>query len=970
MRSYTPFLKSVAIDIKERFGEDIANIAIVFNNNRPITYLKKHLSEVYGKAIWSPQFFTIQDFLAQSTHKEEASQISQFFYLYQIHNQLLQAEGIAPESLEDFYPIAETLLSDFSQIDYDLVHVDHIYAELYDTTRIDLEFQFLSPEQQSYLKEFWQSFHLSDHTAVQARFVRLWKRLPLLYKAFKEELVKNKQTNFPTIYRNLAEGRADKPDFDKKYSKILFVGFNALNKVETQLFKNWEKEGKALFYFDVDEYYLKDTLQEAGLFIRRNLLQSELPNALNEPQNIIGNREDNIHLYSTTGRISQTKLLHDILVKEKKDKQEAATETSAIILADETLLVPLLQSLPDTKINITAGFPLSQSSIYGILDLWLRVNEEISHLKKTKIPYQLVEIFTNHPLSKVSTEEKKQIHNKIFDNQLFEIDIHQIEIKSSVLPHFFRPLASPSDLIPSLLHLLQQLLISSGHDNHIRQIQANLLIECQKVVNQLTLGLKHIPQQSIAFQIGLIRRSLSSVKAVIVGDPLEGIQIIGLLESRCLNFDNIYILGANEGILPSTSHTISFLPYNLRKAYGLPIIENQNALSAYLFYRQLQYSQGVHIFYNGLVDESSSGEESRFVKQLEFESKFNFIRHEQQQPIQTTPKGEELIIQKTGAIWDKMYNSYILQRKKLSATALTSYLQSPLQFFLKYIAEIKEPPSVSQEFEMNRLGTIIHNVMELIMTPFLQAETFVPTSVFKEELKTVEIKVHNEIRNQYLIDSPDINSLNSLQRIMHKIASEYVKMYLQYDIDQYEEFRIIELENDEDYLLDFPVTIRGKEETIRLYGIIDRVDQVVTKEGEIKTRIVDYKTGGDSVQFKTLDKVLAPNTENKALIQTLFYTYIYEQVSSTHKNLEPHLYVARNMREEGTVFYGSRGVNLSEETLVEVKKEFIKFLQSTLEEIFNADIPFRHNPEMIPYESDPYQLFYKDADQPITDEQV
>lgn len=949
-----PFLQSVAEDIQQRFGGDLSEIAIVFNNKRPITYLKKHLADLYGRSLWSPQFFTIQEFLKLSSTAEPVSQLSQFFYLFELHNALLQQEGVEPETLEEFYPIAEIILSDFGQLDYDLVPIDDIYMELYDTSRIDVEFQHLTTEQQHFIRQFWQSFSMSGHTGIQQRFLRLWKRLPVLYKALKDKLSSEKQTNFPTIYRDLVEGRADNPDFIRPFKKLLFVGFNALNKAEATLFKQWQDEDRALFYFDADNYYLDDPQQEAGLFIRRNIQQTGLINALGDSPNTIGNRQDEVHLYAATGRTSQTKLLHDVLLENHQDEK-----SSAILLADESLLVPLLQSLPDIKVNITTGFPLAQSPLYGLLDLWMNVQEDISHFHKKKIAYSYVETFLHSPLTKVSAAERKSLQDFIIEKQLLEIALDEIQVPTSVLPHFFRPVAS-SELIPTMLHVLDSLLQSLKQEQQIRQIDANLLIETKKVLNQLDRGFAKMPPLPVLFQIGLIRKAIAPINSAIEGDPLDGVQIMGLLESRCLHFDQVYILGANEGILPKISSGATFLPNNLRKAYGLPVLENQDALSAYLFYRHFQYSRGIHVFYNSLVDESSTGEESRFIRQLEFESSFTFVKHLQQQAITFPPRPEELVVPKTGEIWDKMCRMYITQQRKLSATALTSYLQSPLQFFLRYIAEIKEPPSISQEFEMNRLGIVIHEVMEKIFAPYKGKTDFIGTKELIDRQREVDSLVVKEIGLQYHSVFQSLDELNSLQRIMHKIASEYVRMFLQYDIDNYTAFKIIELENDNDYVLDFPIQIQGQTETIRLFGIIDRVDEVLTPEGEVKTRIVDYKTGGDSVLFKSMDKVFAANTENKALLQTLFYTYVYEQVTG-RRNIEPHLYVARRMREEGTVFGNARGLVLEGEPLSEQKTAFVNFLRVTLEEIFDPEVPFRHNPDMHVYDSDPYSLFYQHA---------
>ncbi|WP_185217336.1 PD-(D/E)XK nuclease family protein [Sphingobacterium mizutaii] len=950
------FLRLVAEDIQAKFGQDISDIAIVFNNKRPITYLKKHLVDVYGKAIWSPQFFTIQEFFAQSSSNLQATALSQFFYLFELHNELLTKEGRDPETLEEFYPIAEIILSDFGQIDYDLVPVDQIYMELFDSTEIDLHFQHFTEEQQSFIKQFWKSFSMKGHTAVQQRFLALWKRLPKLYKAFQEKLKNEKQTNYPILYRELAEGKAENQDFIKEHKKVLFVGFNALNRAEAHLFKKWQEEGLALFYFDADAHYLDDKIQEAGLFLRRNLFNTGLVNALGESPNLIANRNTDVNLYKSLGKNSEAKLLHDVLALKDIDFKN---ETAAILLADESLLVPLLQSLPIMDINITTGYPLIQSAIYGLLDLWAEVQVLITQQKKEKIPYQLLETFLSHPMTKVSRKQRQDIQRDSAKRQLFEIPIAEIDVSSSALPHFFRKLNNPEELIPQMIHIIDDLLSSLALEGRTKLIESNLLIETKKVLNQMHLGFEKLGNLSVLFQVGLIKKALSPINSAIEGDQLHGLQIMGLLESRCLNFDHVYVLGVNEGILPKTSSSPTFLPNNLRKAYGLPVLENQDALSAYLFYRHFQYSDDIHLFYNGIVDESSTGEESRFIKQLMFETKFNFINHIQQQPLLFPNQPQELVIEKKGAIWNKLYESYIINKKPLSASAFTTYLMSPLQFFLKYVAEIKEPPSISQEFEMNKLGTVIHNCMEHLLTAILDHKDFVPTSELEKALENVDTIVIQEIGRQYESELHALEDLNSLQRIMHKISSEYIKMYLQYDMEQYESIKIVELENDVDYHLDFEINIDGTPERINLYGIIDRVDEVITKNGQHKLRIVDYKTGADQVIFGNLDKVFAENTENKALLQTLFYAYVYEQVSGL-KGLEPHLYVARRMREDGTLFRNRSGSLVFEDLILDdQKKVFIGFLKETLEELFNPEIPFKHNPDAVVYPSDPYTLFYK-----------
>ncbi|MFZ4261845.1 PD-(D/E)XK nuclease family protein [Sphingobacterium sp. HJSM2_6] len=964
-----PFLRIIAEHIQQLFGSELADIAIVFNNKRPITYLKKHLVDVYQQALWSPQFFTIQEFLAKSTSKTQASPLSQFFYLYELHNDLLMQEGLEPESLEEFYPIAEIILSDFNQLDYDLVPIDQVFLELNDQMEIDLAFQHFTEEQLYFIKQFWQTFSQQGHSAVQQRFLKLWRRLPKLYQAFKEKLAAEKQTNHASIYRELAEGRAENNEFINDYKKVLFIGFNALNKAEATLFKSWQEQEKALFYFDADRHYTEDNMQEAGLFIRKNCYQTGLVNALGPFQDHIASQTTDVHLYQCLGKNSETKLLYDIL-SNNRPLLEDPTKTTAILLADESLLVSLLQSLPAYHVNITTGYPLIQSPIYGFIDLWMEVQVQISQYKKDKIPYTLLETFIAHPLARMSAIQQKNIQKEIAEKQLFEVPLQDIRIESSCVPYYFQAIIQEDQVVSMLLQIVEDLLQAIQSQEGINRIEVDLLIELRKVLLQLQLGFERLQRLSIGFQIGLIRKAIAPINSAIQGNPLEGIQIMGLLESRCLNFDQVYILGANEGILPKIAGSPTFLPNNLRKAYQLPVLENQDALSAYLFYRHFQYSPNIHLFYNGIIDENSTGEESRFIKQLEFETNFNFIHHVQQQPLLFPAQPDELIIEKKEEVWNALYSKYIVQGKSLSASAFTTYLSSPIQFFIKYVAEIKEPPTVSQEFEMNKLGTIIHECMEHLLTPLVGLEDFTETAIFKSKIELVDQLVLQEIAKVYSSDIQTLNDLNSLQRIMHKIASEYVKLYLSYDIEEYQAIRIIELENSEDYYLNFDLQIEGKTEKIKLFGIIDRVDEVITKDGEHKMRIVDYKTGADEVLFSNLDAVFSENTSNKALLQTLFYAYVYEQVKGI-SGLEPHLYVARRMREDGTIFRNKSGnMVFTDENLSAQKIRFVDFLKTQLEDLFNPNKPFKHHPDARVYPSDPYQLFYKYSLEHKTDEEV
>jgi len=963
-----PFLYKVVTDIQKKFGKELSDIAIVFNNKRPITYFKKYLSDVYNQALWSPEFYTISEFFESESQEIVADDISQFFHLYRCYNNILKKEGRKEETFEEFYPLAEIILSDFAELDYELVSVDRVFDILYDTTKIDLEFDAHSEEQKNFLKTFWSTFQSEDHSYVQQRFLKLWKRLPLLYKEFKRSLLKDGATTLASIYRNIAEKEHAGDKYINRFSKIIFIGFNALNNAEKTIFKRWQDQNLALFYFDVDPYYMEDPNQEAGHFLRQNIAQTGLKNSLEDSPGLIKNKQEPIKLYGSGGMTAQAKLLSKHLETNYHVSQEKST---GILLADEQLLLPLLQSLPDIPVNITTGYPFSQSPIFSLLSLWMDIQHEISINQKDKLPYDWLKNLLSNPFSGITQEEKDLFFKEVSKKQNYEIDISELKLSNAVLSHFFKPINQAKDLIPGASLLLDTLLEQEKANHNARRLEIILIVEAKKALNKLFLGFSNTLFPTIDFQRGLIKRALSSVKAAIQGDPTYGVQIMGLLESRSLNFDSLYVLGANEGVLPKSSPRTTFIPFSIRQAFGLSLPENQQALSAYLFFRQIQHAKEINVYYNSLVNYSGTGEESRFIKQLEYEARLKVIRYQHAQPIYFKKPSIPLAIEKDKDVLNKLQNKYLKAQNTLSASALTTYLNSPLEFFIKYVAEIKEPPTISQEIEANKLGTIIHNVMERILTPFLGLEDFSSTQELKLLKSKVSQHVVQEIGIQHYKNYTKLNELSALEHIMHKIACSYISTFLDYDIKNYEFFKIIELENNEDYILDFPIVVNGKEEIIKLFGIIDRVDQVVTHDGELINRIVDYKTGGDELNFKIEDSLKLTCPKNKALIQTLFYTYIYQKIKNAN-DYQPHLYVARTMQSEGTLFYTGSGKKkrfLDTTLIQELKDQFEDFLRMSIEQIFDCESPFIHHPESIVYPNSPYEYLLQSTESAKLDEE-
>ena len=948
----TPFLRRVAADLLFRFDNDLKDVAVVLTNKRPIVFLRKHLADLSGRPLWSPAFFTVQEFFAQSSDLLQSDGLAQFFTLHRLHNQLLRTEGFPEETPDEFYPLAEIILADFAQLDYDLVAPNEVYAELRDIALLQQRFPHLSAEQQHFLRQFWGAFSVGKQTAVQQKFLQLWGRLPHLYRLFKEALAEQKLTTTAAIYRELAEGNATRPQFMDAYKHVAFVGFNALNRCEVKLFSQWQEQGKALFYFDGDHYYVDDDLQEAGFFLRKNIGQYGLKHALGDFPEILGRKTHQVDVIAASGGVAQAKLVSTLL-------QDLPETRTAVILADESLLIPLLQSLPvDVDVNITVGYPLVQSILFGYIDLWLTVQQHYATQGGHAAHYRDVEVVLNHPLCGVSDVDRLRILDRIHENQWLDVPVEELFLESASYPSFFTRCGCIESMLHALHELLQGVLERRQYDAALQRIEATLLIAAKNALHSLHEGLSAHPDLPVTFACSLIRKAMQGISAPIEGEPLGGIQVMGLLESRSLDFEEVFVLGVNEGVLPKVTATPTFIPDSIRRVHGLPVPENQDALSAYLFYRLLQYPERITLVYNQVVDEHNSGEMSRFVQQLRFESRFEWRYRLQRQPVRTMPPLHPVTVTKTGRVWEKMERYFAVNvsgRLRLSASALTTYLQSPLLFFLKYIAEIGEPPKLSEEFELNRLGSVVHSAMQAVYEQLRVEYGTIAAEHIRQKIPLLSQFCREALAKELNVPAENLQTPNSMHRILLKIAEEYVALFLHHDVAEVAPLQIVELENERDYTVEFPITVGGEIKTVCLYGIIDRVDMV-----KGKTRIVDYKTGRDELKFTSYETLFAPASDksNKAMIQTLFYTFLYEQVTGA-KSVEPNLYVARKLRDEGSRFYmGGRGGFVVEGgALEEVKIRFVAFLRDTLEELFNRDIPFVHNPNAVNYPNDPYHEF-------------
>jgi len=924
-----PFLEEVAADLVAKFGNDLQHCAIVFNNKRPAAYLQKYLAEIFKKPFFSPAFFTVQEFFAEAGNYKNADFYRQFYTLFQVYNDLLKEENLQPLKSHKFFPLAKIILSDFNQIDADLVDANLLYQELEDIAVINKEFDYLSAEQYAFLQQFWQSYAEGKHKKQQELFIKMWRRMPKLYHKFHEALRIQEHITGGGAYRQLAEADLQENSFINGFKgKIAFVGFNALSKSEAKIFTRLQELQKAIFYFDTDGYYLHDELQEAGLFLRRNLNQLKLKNEF-EAGNMFDAEKHQLNLYKVQGQSAQAKILNHIL-EDDYQKNEVISST-AVILADESLLIPALQTIPNAiagkaiDLNVTMGYPLGSSAVFGLADLWLSTQLEILHNRQ--ISYQNLEAFLTHPLTGISQKMRDKIQSALLNEKINTVDVTRLINQKGIFELFFQEITEPNQITVRLLEVLHLVLNRLSTARLLKKIDADLFVKTIQELNRLqdTVG-KYIANEERAFVISLVQKALQGIAVPLSGNPLSGIQLMGLLESRNLNFEKIVFLGFNEGIVPKTNIGNSFIPDSLRRVYGLPVLENQDAISSYMVYRLLQRAKHISFVYNSLTDESTSGEVSRIFKQLQYESRFEVQEFDLSLEVKTE-QSPNIQISKKHPFIQNALQKYLRKERSLSPSAFTQYLSNPIDFFFRYIADIREPEEVSAVIEANQVGSILHKVMEYFY------EGSVGKVVEKEFILAGRKKIPAIIQKAYAAvmfnDEAKVPEFTGMQQVILAIVDAYADIILKQDESQ-SPFKLISLEQKITAEIRFPVY--GRMESINLFGLIDRVDE---KDGV--TRIIDYKTGSDVLTFKNIEELF--NTDgkhiNKALVQTLMYTYAFEQFSGKTE-VEPNLYVVKSMSAEGVWFKSGRQT-LNGAYLEEIKPQFLAALQDKLTELFEAE---------------------------------
>ena len=934
------FLKQVAHDLYNKTEGNFTKVAIVFPNKRASLFFNEYLAQESDRPIWSPTYVSISELFRQSSDLSIADPIKLVCDLYKVFQ---KATG-SKETLDDFYFWGEMLIADFDDADKNMADTHALFSNLKNLNELMDNYDFLEEGQKEALSQFFHNFSINQVTELKQRFISMWNVLGDIYAEYKALLESQSIAYEGMLYRQVIE----QLDVEAlPYNKYIFVGFNVLNKVEHTLFKKLNEAGKAMFYWDYDTFYLNKTPHEAGEFIRRNLrdFPSELPASffdnLNQPKEVT-------FIESPTEN-GQVRYLPQ-WIRENLTSQEKET---AVVLCNEALLQPVLHALPDNvkHINITMGFPLSQTPAYSFVNALMELHTSGYNPNNGRYLFAEVICVLKHPYTRQLSPEAEKLEQTLTrDNRFYPLPS---ELKQdNVLELLFTPRRNNLDLCSMLSEALKEVAViyqqqAASHSDAFDQLYRESLFKTYTLVNRFhtLIESKELNVQAGTFQ-RLLTRVMSSSSIPFHGEPAIGMQVMGVLETRNLDFRHLIMLSVNEGQLPKAGGDSSFIPYNLRKAFGMTTIDHKIAVYAYYFYRLMQRAEKVTLVYNTATDGINRGELSRFMLQFLIEWGYPVLRKQleaAQSPQDSTP----IIIEKTPDVMERMKSVFDIRNNPkalISPSALNCYLDCPLKFYYKYVALLSAPDEVTADIDSAKFGSIFHYAAEHIYKDL----TAHGKLISRENLETL---LKDEVRLQTYVDNGfkelffnlpqnEQPEYNGIQLINSAVIVKYIQQLLRNDL-RYAPFTFVGSE--QRIFENIEICTPTGDIQSRIGGIIDRIDS----KGE-SLRIVDYKTGGDADTPANVQSLFIPDKKRSNYV---FQTFLYASIvckklreKNDSRLVAPALlYIHRAASENYSpvIQMGEpRKPKEPVDNFAQYEGDFRENLKTLLEDIFNPDISF------------------------------
>lgn len=958
------FLQKTAKDIYTKHQAHLNELSIVFPNKRARLFFMEYLSNEAGKPLWMPQFISISELFCQNSSLSIADPLLLNGLLYTVFQKVCHRNATAcgQESFDEFYTWGSILLGDFDNIDKNNVDARQLFRNISQQESYNDDLSHLNQEQIETIQRFFQHFNPREKSELKERFIRTWNCIADVYADFRELLLSKGLAYEGLLYRLVSED-SDADAF--KDAHYIFVGFNALNECEKKLFRKLHRAGKASFYWDYDEFYLNNAQHEAGRFLRENL--KEFPNELDKSHfRSFSEIPKRLHFISSPTENAQGHYVGNWVSQTMPPYLQ--TE-SALVLCNENLLLPVLHSLPDSvrDLNVTMGYPVTQTTVFSLIRQIVLLHTDDKSDSKTgtakNARCKFVLPILQHPLVRKTCPEAQVLGKNIQKARRFRVEWRELQ-QNDFLKLIFTPIDTPQALGLLLMNFLKVLAqketetsetvvaeeVDKSAEEIFRPLYQESIFRCYTQISRLNDILN---EGMFSVNLPTYKRLLQKALNISVpfsGEPVQGLQIMGILETRNLNFKNVLLLSVNEKILPKKNTSTSFIPYNLQRAFGLTGQEHQDAISAYYFFRFIQRAENITLIYSNVGETLNSGEMSRFMLQLMMESPLSIERFHLNSS-NYSPRKNEICIEKSAAIQMEL-QKYIQGEKLLSPTAINSWLSCPLKFYFHYIKGMKAEEELSEQVDGLNFGNIFHQSVEQLYTELLQEKNpeqedrSNPRYKRMLQVEDIESLIRDKERIQSTVDhffrldffhitQDEALEYNGQQLIQRNLIIRFIGFLLRMD-KAHAPFELLEMEKESSLTLTIPSA--GGSFPLKVCGRIDRIDR---KEGRV--RILDYKTGGKPESFTDIEALFQPDKDRMPYIVQILLYALAEQQKYPQQNIMPAiLYIHQAAKEDyqPDIKMGASGKQHSITNISEIASSFQEALERSLAELFDVSIPF------------------------------
>lgn len=917
----TTFLAKTAQHLIQTYDNSLSDCCVVLPNKRAGLFLKQELSKLIDKPIWLPPIMGAEELIEKLSNTQVIDNLTQLFELYEVYQQVTPN----PETFEEFSKWGQILLHDFNEIDRYLIPTESFFTTMNNVRAI----------------EVW---NLGDGelTTIQQNYLAFWKQMGTLYDAFQEHLLKNNNAYQGKAFRIVAEQLRDNPttfiDKEIKWKQLIFVGFNALTLAEETIITKLKEHGKAEILWDADEYYLNNEIQESGLFLRA-FKQKSIFTPFHWVSDKFKTEKKQINVIGIPQNIGQAKYLSTIFKQLNSQNQYKDT---AVVLAEESILVPVLESIPTeiSSINVTMGYPIKNAPLSNFFEIYFNMLLNANRFGKGKqltYHYKDISKLLQLPISQLIFGEQciREVLQHIVKHNWVFINKEKLAYINDKLPFKLHETFDINTTLDQSLAFIEagKTFFTKNESSVISsKMEVEYLFHFSKLFNQLKLLNASYPvMDGIKTFVTIYRQLLSKLSIELYGEPLQGLQVMGMLETRNIDFKNVVMLSINEGVLPAGKTFNSFIPFDVKREFNLPTHIEKDAVYAYHFYRLVQNAENIYILYNTETNEFGSGEKSRFVTQLENElTLFPNININHKIVTYPTLTDKPIVnkIIKSEKVISKINEFF---QTGVSPSALNAYMNCPLDFYNKYVLRINEVDEVEETVESSTFGTVIHDVLEELYKPFAENNSLVTSHDIKKMKGEVEeLTKAAFVRQQF--SERELQSGKNL--ITFKMALNYVDNFLT------QEIKLLENTKTELYIkllekqLGVDISVNGNK--VFLKGKADRIDVCNNQ-----LRIVDYKTG--SVDEKDLKiESVAEVLEKPKAFQVLFYAYLYAKEHQLVNEVLTSGIVSLKKPSNG---FMPLLINKNETITPTILAEFETLLLQLLTEIANPELVFEHDDE-------------------------